>query len=74
MPARGLGCSIEGGINLVGWSSAAAAASSDGGGPVVINGRRLRGRGGTVFDRCVRAGLYEVGRRICRARLDKVRH
>ncbi len=37
----------------------------------IDDGRRLRGRGSTGFDLGVRAGLYDVGRRICLARLDK---
>jgi hypothetical protein len=66
MPARGFGCSM---MEEGPWS--AAVSSADGGGRAGVDGRRPRGRGGTVFDRCVRAGLYDVGRRICRARLDK---
>ena len=47
-----------------------AASSGDEGRGIGVEGRRLRERGGAGFGRWPTAGLYDVGRRICRARLQ----
>ncbi len=53
------------------WTvSVAFAAASGDGGRTGMDVSRFRGRGGMGLDRWVRAGLYDVGRRIWRARLE----
>jgi hypothetical protein len=84
MAVRGLGWAREGGDARVGrvrcsWSDmSVAAATSSGGdeGRTGVAGRRLRerGGGGAGFGRCVTTDLYDVGRRICRARLRRRRN